>query len=57
MMKTARLCTLLGVDVLLGIFLGGVTHSATFGIAVGLALPLAIWLAAKHLEARNAQRS
>lgn len=56
-MKIARLCALLVVTVLLCVFLGALMKSIAFGVVAGLALAVAIGLAAKHLEARDAKRS
>jgi hypothetical protein len=52
-MKTARLCALLTVALLLGIFLGALMGSVGFGVVAGSGLSIAMWLAARHLHARN----
>jgi hypothetical protein len=56
-MNIARLCALLVVAFLLGVYLGAIMGSVGFGVVAGAALSILFWLAAKHLEVRNAQRS
>jgi hypothetical protein len=54
MRKIGRLYALAAVAVFGTVLVDGLFHNVAIGAAAGLGCAIAIWFAAKHIEARNA---